>query len=217
VIATSRSPLVLVFFVRGTEAMGSIVDFSRVEEVARVLFGGDALPPAPASWQVALRAGLLYLVGLALVRLGKSRLIGRISPVDVLVGFMLGSLLARGITGNASLSGTTTACAALVGIHWAFTRLAVGWHAFGNLVKGHAHLLVRDGQVIEEAMRQSHISMNDLLEQLRLNGVDEVRQVRLAYKERNGEISVIRRPATCCVLEIPVQEGVQKVRVEIAS
>lgn len=197
--------------------MGSVVDLSRLGELAFYVFGGDTLPQTPGLWHVAVRAGLLYLIGLALVRLGKSRLIGRISPVDVLVGFILGSLLARGITGSASLSGTTTACAALVGIHWAFTRLAVHWHAFGNLVKGHAHLLVQDGQVLEAAMRKSHISMNDLLEQLRFSGVDDLRQVRLAYKERNGEISVVRRPATCCVLEIPVQEGVKTVRVEIAS
>lgn len=197
--------------------MGSTIDLSRVGAWASDLVGGDVLVPTPALWQVALRGGLLYLIGLALVRLGKSRLIGRISPVDVLVGFILGSLLARGITGNASLSATVTACAALVGIHWAFTRLAVHWHAFGSLVKGHAHLLVRDGQVLGTAMRKSHISMNDLLEQLRLSGVEDVQQVRLAYKERNGEISVIRRPATCCVLEIPVKEGVQTVRIEVAS
>jgi len=197
--------------------MGSIVDLSGVAAWATHLVGGDVLSSAPALWQVALRAILVYLIGLGLVRLGKSRLIGRLSPVDVLVGFILGSLLARGITGNASLSATMAACAALVGVHWAFTRLAVHWHAFGNLVKGHAHLLVQDGKVLEAAMRQSHISMNDLLEQLRFSGVEDLRHVRLAYKERNGEISVIRRPATCCVLEVPVEGGVQKVRIEIAS
>lgn len=197
--------------------MGSVANLSRVGELTCWCFGGDVLPQDARLWQVALRAGLLYLIGLALVRLGKSRLIGRISPVDVLVGFILGSLLARGMTGSAPLSGTVTACAALVGIHWALTRLAVRWHAFGNLIKGHMHLLVQDGKVLQAAMRKSHISMNDLLEQLRLRGVENLQQVHLAFKERNGEISVIRRPATCCVLEIPVQEGVKTVRVEIAS
>ena len=41
-----------------------------------------------------------------------------------------------------------------------------------------------------------HISRDDLLESMRLNGnVEEVSQVKSAYKERSGRISIMRRPA----------------------
>jgi uncharacterized membrane protein YcaP (DUF421 family) len=42
-------------------------------------------------------------------------------------------------------------------------------------------------------MRHSHVSEHDLFEGLRLHGVERLEDVKLAYKERNGEISVIRR------------------------
>ena len=76
----------------------------------KFLFGGDFPPADPpqhlAVHQAMARGVFIYLVVLAIIRLGKSRSIGRISPLDVLLGFILGSLVSRGITGHASLSGT---------------------------------------------------------------------------------------------------------------
>jgi len=53
--------------------------------------------------------------------------------------------------------------------------------------------VVEEGRVLERNMRHSHISREDLMESLRLRGVERVEDVKCAYKERNGEISVIRR------------------------
>src|SRR3982751_5582614 len=106
------------------------------------LFGGDFPPSDPpqhlAIHQAMARGVFIYLVVLAIIRLGKSRSIGRISPLDVLLDFILGSLVSRGITGHASLSGTAASSAALVAVHWLLTLLACRWHWFGNLVKGTA-------------------------------------------------------------------------------
>ncbi len=60
----------------------------------------------------------MYLAGLVVVRIGKSRLISRTTSLDVILGFILGSLLSRGITGHASISGTIVASAVIVAVHW---------------------------------------------------------------------------------------------------
>jgi uncharacterized membrane protein YcaP (DUF421 family) len=157
------------------------------------MFGGDAPLGPLLIHQAVARAVVVYVVGLAVVRVGKSRGIGRITPLDVLLGFVLGSLLSRGITGSASLSGTVSASAALVAVHWVLTWLACRWHWFGDLVKGHADVIVENGKLLLENMLRHHISTHDLDEALRLKGVDDVTQVRRAYKERNGEVSVLTR------------------------
>src|SRR6187551_1793352 len=98
-----------------------------LQHVARILetiFGGDVPEHPLAVGQVVARAVLVYIMGVAVIRVGKSRLIGRFTSLDVIVGFILGSLLSRGITGHASLSGTFVASAALVAAHWACTWLA---------------------------------------------------------------------------------------------
>lgn len=157
-----------------------------------IVVGGDTPQEPLQLYQVAARAVLVYLVGVLVVRIGKSRLVGRMTLVDVLVGFILGSLLSRGITGHASLWGTAVASAGVVASHWALTWLTCRSHALGWLLKGDAELLVRNGQPIVKNMRHAHISLHELMEALRLAGVDDIEQVREAYRERNGEISVLK-------------------------
>jgi len=165
---------------------------SAILDVLETIFGPDTPQDSLTLGQTAARAVLVYVLGVAVVRLGKSRLISRWSPLDVILGFILGSLLSRGITGHASLSNTIAASLALVLCHWVFTYLAYYWHGFGNLVKGHSKLVVSDGKVLEAELRHSNISKHDLYEALRMHGIEDVKDVKRAYKERNGEISVIR-------------------------
>ena len=143
--------------------------------------------------QVVARAILVYVVGLFIVRLGKGRLVGRASGLDILVGFILGSLLSRGITGHASLSGTIVSSAVIVATHWLFTWLGVRFHVFGNITKGHSVQLISDGLVLPANMKRSHISEHDLLEAARLHGVENRSKVAQAFKERSGDISVVKR------------------------
>jgi uncharacterized membrane protein YcaP (DUF421 family) len=157
------------------------------------LFGGDVPEARLELHQIAARAAVVYLAGILVVRCGKGRLIGRATALDILLGFILGSLLSRGITGHASLSGTAIATSTLVALHWLFTWAGCKWHGFGDLVKGHAIQLVDHGTLIPENMRTSHISDHDLLEACRLHGIEGTREILVAFKERNGDISIVKR------------------------
>ena len=119
------------------------------------LFGGD-LPRDPLlPAQVAARAAITYVVGILIVRVGKSRGCSAAPrALDVILGFILGSLLSRGITGHASLSGTAVASAALVFVHWSFTALAFRWHWFGLIFKGESRSVIRDGKLQRDALRR---------------------------------------------------------------
>jgi uncharacterized membrane protein YcaP (DUF421 family) len=166
-----------------------------MESLIRLLswmFGGDEPTNSLLLQQIMLRALLVYVMGLVVVRLGKSRLVSRASPFDILLGFILGSLLSRGITGHASLSGTFVATAALVAVHWTFTGLALRSHFFGSLIKGDVMPLIRDGHLLLANLRESHISEHDLEEAARMHGVESLGQVAQAFKERNGEVSIIK-------------------------
>src|SRR4051812_49251987 len=95
---------------RRGQAMDAI---SQIAHGLHFVFGGDFPDDPPKVHQVMARAVLVYLAGLAIIRLGKSRSVGRMTPLDVLLGFVLGSLLSRGITGHASISGTVASSAIL--------------------------------------------------------------------------------------------------------
>lgn len=166
-----------------------------VEEFSAALlrwFGGD-VPDRPLAFsQVAARAAVVYLLGLMLVRIGKSRFHGRPSAIDVVLGFILGSLLSRGITGAASISETLIASSVLVALHWGATAAACRWHFVGTLVKGKSKLVVEDGHFIRENMLSSHISEHDIYEAMRLAAnINDLSLVQAAYKERSGLISIV--------------------------
>jgi len=188
---------------------------TQVGEWLHFVFGGDVPDDPIKLHQVMARAVAVYLAGLTVIRLGKSRSIGRMTPLDVLLGFVLGSLLSRGITGHASLSGTVASSAALVATHWLLTWLACRSHWFGDLVKGRAHLIVENGHPIQANMLHHHISSHDLGEYARNKGMEDVSQVWLAYKERNGEVSVLAKTEPARVLEVAVASGVQTVRISL--
>jgi uncharacterized membrane protein YcaP (DUF421 family) len=185
--------------------------------LAGEVFGGDYPVDPLKLHQVAARAAAVFVIGLAIVRLGKSRLIGRVTALDVILGFILGSLLSRGITGHASISGTAAASATIVFIHWLLTFFACRSHGFGTFIKGHSFPLVKDGEVDQQAMLRSHISPHDLEEEARLRGLETIGEVHLAYKERNGEVSIIGRKKPPKIVDIGVQAGVQTIRIEISS
>jgi uncharacterized membrane protein YcaP (DUF421 family) len=157
-----------------------------------IVFGGDTPEFPLTACQIAARAFVVYVGGVLIVRLGKSRLISRATPLDVILGFILGSLLSRGITGHAALTDTIFASAVLVAIHWSFTAFACRCSIFDNLIKGNAYPLVERGQQQAENMLRSHVSGADLVEAMHLHGIEELSEVKAAYKERNGEISVIQ-------------------------
>lgn len=193
--------------------MPSVTLVQSIGNLLHEVFGGD-YPVDPLAWhQIAARAAIIYLGGLIVVRIGKSRLISRTTSLDVILGFILGSLLSRGITGHASISGTILASSVIVAVHWVLTAIACRSHGFGTLFKGNSERVVEDGRILLAPMRHSHISDHDLIEQMRLRGYDDLGQVRAAYKERNGEISVLEKKPEPRVLDVAVQNGVQTVRI----
>lgn len=158
-------------------------------------FGGDT-PEKPLTLaQMAARAGVVYMMGLLLVRVGKSRFHGRPSAIDMVLGFILGSLLSRAITGSASVSGTFVASAVLVSVHWVATAAACRSHWIGNLVKGYSKQVVQDGRFLRSAMLSSHISEHDIYEAMHLAAnIDDLSLVKAAFKERSGQISIVTYP-----------------------
>lgn len=169
-------------------------------------------------WQMGLRAFIIYVTAILLVKVGEKRFMGKNTAFDMILGIILGSVLSRAITGNASFFQTVGAGALLVGLHWLFAVTSFHSDRFGALVKGRERTLIEDGEIQWDNMRKSHISRRDLETALYSNGkVTDPSEVKVARFERSGDISVIprekeKRPH---VIEVSVSEGVQTVRIEL--
>lgn len=186
-----------------------------MEELSRMLLGSGLKPEQIDSGQAALRAVLVYLVVLAIVRMGKKRLMARTTAFDVVVVIVIGSIAGRTITGNAQLLPSIAGVAAMVAMHWIISALAVRSRLIGRLAKGRSTMLIRDGQLDEAMLRREHMTPADLEEDLRQKGRDGYADIREGRLERSGQLGVVETPKEPKLIEIRVENGVQTVRVEI--
>ena len=143
--------------------------------------------------QVVARAVIVYGFTLACVRIGHKRLLNRGSAFDVVLAIVLGAIASRAINGPARLLPTFAGVAALVALHWVVAALTYHSPAAGRLFKGQPRLILRDGELLRDQMRRSHVSRHDVEESLRRAGLDSLDDAAQVILERDGELSVISR------------------------
>lgn len=143
-------------------------------------------------WRMMLRAGLIYILGIILVRLGGKRFVGKFSAFDIIMAIMIGSILSRSILTEDNFIPHLAAAFVLTAMHSLFAYIAFYWNWFGTLVKGKPRVLVRDGHIQWNAMKKANISKNDLMCALReASSSEDLSKVHRARLERSGNISVI--------------------------
>lgn len=159
---------------------------------ADAVLGLGQEPKSLTFGEIALRGIIVFIVTLVMVRMGDKRFLSKKTAFDAILGFILASMLARAVNGSAAFWPTLAGGFVLVGLHRLIAFFSRRWHKFGILVKGTSDLVIRDGVVIESAMRRNDLSVHDLQEDLRMNGqVTDAGEVKVAYAERNGHISVV--------------------------
>jgi uncharacterized membrane protein YcaP (DUF421 family) len=72
------------------------------------------------------------------------------------------------------------------------SAIAYFWPKSRRVVEGLPVIVVKDGRVIDEALRTERMPIDELLEEARREGIDDLRRVRLAIVESDGKLSFIR-------------------------
>jgi uncharacterized membrane protein YcaP (DUF421 family) len=143
--------------------------------------------------QVALRAVLVYFVLILFVRMGKKRFLGQATVFDAILIIMIGSLSSRAVSGTAPFVATLAGTFAFIAVHWLISYASVRSPTLSFLVKGHDTLVIKNGRVDREALRDAHMSTDDLAEDLRQQGVGHQQEVKEARLERSGKLSVVKK------------------------
>ena len=142
-------------------------------------------------WQMGLRAAIIYVAALIMVRVvGNRRFIGKFAAIDVILSIIFGSTLSRAINGGSAFFATIFAGFVLVGMHWLFSTVAFHYPNLESKIKGRSHLLIKNGQLCRQTMKNYQITKEDLASTLRVQcQIDKLERVETASLERNGDIS----------------------------
>ena len=142
--------------------------------------------------QISLRGIVVMIFTLIIIRLGDKRSLSKKSAFDAALLIILASVLARAINGSAAFFATLGGSAVLVLLHRVLAFAACKSEMFRRLIKGQPNELVRDGKFIRPALHRLHVAEEDIREDLRLDGDDDMAKVRIARLECSGDISFIK-------------------------
>jgi uncharacterized membrane protein YcaP (DUF421 family) len=164
-----------------------------LKDITDIALGLSLRPQQLELWQICLRAVIVYLAMIMFVRFGKKRFLSRATAFDAILVIVIGSTAARAITGNAPFFATLAAVWVLIAMHWVISYFTEGSPTLGSLVKGNTTVLVRNGRIDRQALKDAHMSPDDLDEDLREQGIDDPKKVKEARLERSGKLSVIKK------------------------
>jgi uncharacterized membrane protein YcaP (DUF421 family) len=157
------------------------------------LLGLGVEPKELTFGQISLRGVIVLVFTLIIVRLGDKRSLSKKSAFDAALLIILASVLARAINGSASFFATLGGSAVLVGVHRALAYASCRSETLRRLIKGQPSELVRDGKFVRRNMRWDHVADDDVYEDLRLEGEEELAKIKVARLECNGDISFIKK------------------------
>ena len=157
------------------------------------LLGLQLEPRQLTFMQVSLRGVIIFVLTLLMVRLSSRRSLAEKTAFDAVLLVILASVLARAINGSASFFTTIGVGFVLVFLHRLLGWVACRSHAFGILIKGCPIVMIENGKLNCDAMRQNLISEHDLEEDLRLDAqTEDISKIKVARLERSGDLSFIK-------------------------
>ena len=140
---------------------------------------------------VMLRGLIVYITVIISVRLMGKRQIGELQPSELVTTFLLSEVASMPLQNkDISLFTCIVLIFMIVGLEVIFSVLSVKSDLFRTLMQGSSALVIKDGKLLQNKMRDIRYSIDDLLEGLRLKDVFDISKVKYAYVETNGSLSV---------------------------
>lgn len=149
-------------------------------------------PGAPLLELVA-RGSVLYLGVLFILRFMPRRTGGELATMDLIFIVLIADAAAGALGEYESIADAFIVIATLTALNYAVNALSYRVPLFERLVSAPPLPIVRDGELLRRNMRREFITEEELMSHLRLKGIEDVRDVKVAYVEGEGKITAVRR------------------------
>ena len=143
---------------------------------------------------IVLRAVVIFIFLLVLTRVIGRRELASLQPFDLILIIILGDAVQQGLTqDDYSLTGAFLAIGTI-----AVLQVLVSWISFRfprarPVIEGTPIVVVQDGDIIERNARRERLSVDEIREAARMQGIAQLSQVKWAVLETNGKISFIKK------------------------
>ncbi|MBR3560487.1 MAG: DUF421 domain-containing protein [Oscillospiraceae bacterium] len=142
------------------------------------------------------RTFLLYGILMVGIRAMGKRQIGELEPIELVLMLLISDLAAVPMQdfGIPLLNGVVPIIT-LLSLSMLLSFFSMRSVRFHRLVCGNPTTLIRDGVIQQSAMRRNRFTLDELIDELRSQGVTDLATVKYAVLETNGQLSVLLYPA----------------------
>lgn len=143
--------------------------------------------------ELFLRATAIYWFLWIVVRGTGKRSLAELTPLDLLLIVILGDFVQQGVTQeDMSVTGATIAVSVFV----LWTLIAASWgrrsRTASRVLASEPVIVVRSGEPIMSRLDQERVTLDELKEAARMEGIGDLSQVEFAVLEADGRFSFIQ-------------------------
>ena len=133
----------------------------------------------------------MYFFIIFVYRLMGKKEVGQLSIVDLIVSILIAELIALSIQeDNKSIFISVIPILVLVGVQMLISYITLKNDKLRYVIDGKPTIIIKNGKLNFTEMSKLRYSLDDLLTQLRLQGVKSIDKVKYAILENNGNLSV---------------------------
>ena len=164
---------------------------------------------ADNSWtfvlECAFRAAIMFIVVLFLFKLTGKREVRQFSVLELIVVIGLGSALGDPmIYTDSPILPSVVAMLVVLLCYWALNKWMNRARTLEKLIEGEVVHVFANGVVDTEALKKEGITVHEFYGELRVQHVEQLGQVKSAYVEIDGEMSVFFQPDSEVSYGLPI-------------
>ena len=154
----------------------------------------DVLGFTMSPFELILRATLVYWFLFLVFRFIMRRDVGAIGTADVLLLVLVADASQNAMTGAYStVPEGVLVMSTLLAWNWILNWASFHWEVVAKLTDPPPLMLIRHGKLLMRNLRREHLTPDELKSMLRERGIASFSEVRAAFLESGGAVSVLRR------------------------
>ena len=141
--------------------------------------------------QILFRTVFLYLLVLVVFRLMGKREVGELSIMDLVVFVLIAECVAFALDDlDKPLFENVFPILILLAIQYLNSLIALKSKKIRDLIDGDPSIIVEDGAINQQEMRKQRYNLDDLFQQMREERIPSVQQIKYAFLEPSGRLSI---------------------------
>ena len=148
-------------------------------------------------FSMVIKTTILYFFIMFVYRIMGKKEVGQLSIVDLIVTILIAELAAISIENTeSSIFVSIIPIIVLVAIQIILSYTSLKSKSFRHFVEGKPTVIIKNGRIVFSEMVKLRYSLDDLVLQLREQGINSIEEVKFAILENNGELSVFDKKSS---------------------